>query len=222
MDVAGAVAAPFAPATQSTALRSPAVQRGRQAASVLPQRFELQTKRVYLGKWNCGPTTVILKVNEEHPYGLLEFFPAEGYGLGDARRYVNVPYDLSACTRFEVDKTNGTLCFWSMWEPPWMDLLGTDMYAPFVSHEYPKSSLFIQYDKKAFDVEDAPQWPSTFVRLPPARACHAIARASATNAPFRYAPCPLPLAALLPSHDVSTLVLRSLAHVPLVHDVTRS
>ena len=143
-----------------------AAQQSRQPAPLPEQRFErfeLQTRRVFLGKWNCGPTPVVLKVDRQHPHGQLEFFPADGHGLKG--QYPYVLYDLGACTRFEVDKSNGTLCFWAMWEPPFMDLLGLDTYAPFVSQDQTESSLYIEYDKKAYE-DGAPHWPSQFVRLP--------------------------------------------------------
>ena len=160
-----------------------------QAAPKLEQRFELQTRRVFLGKWNCGPTPVTLKVDRQHPEGVLEFFPAENYALKG--QYLNVLYDLGACTRFEVDKTNGTLCFWAIWEPPFMDLLGLDTYAPFVSQDSPESSLYIEYDKKPYE-DSASHWPSQLVRLPPARAYRAIAHAPARAVVQAASALPLP------------------------------
>ena len=46
-----------------------------------------------------------------------------------------------------------------------MDLLGLDTYAPFVAQDRPESSLYIEYDKTAYE-GGAPQWPTQFVRLP--------------------------------------------------------
>ena len=135
------------------------------------ERFMLQTKRVWLGTWDCGPTNVILRIGKDHPSGVLEFYPAEGHGLRGGQ-YPQVLYDFRAVMRFEIDKAHGTLCFWAMWEPPFMDLLELDTYAPFVGQDQPESSLCIQYDQEAF-LRDHPgtmTWPSQIVRSPPARA----------------------------------------------------
>ena len=126
-------------------------QRG---ASSLSNDFTLQTKRVTMGTWDCGPATVTFSANNiiwtpEQTYGL-----AQGVPGTDEYPLISVP--MATVTRVEVDKMRGALAIWSLWDAPF-DLHGR--WKPMAGAVDPASSIYIQYDAAPFQ-GNGPPWPS--------------------------------------------------------------
>ena len=69
-----------------------------QSHSPFPTSFELATKRVRLGTYNCGAATVSFKDKK------IEWIPNQGCGLPGSHEYPLISVPTSTVTAFEVDK----------------------------------------------------------------------------------------------------------------------
>ena len=121
-----------------------------------PEPFTLRTRRVMMGKHNFGPAVVAFSADK------VEWYPADNYCLPD-KTYPLVSVPTNSITAFQVDKQQGGLAIWSMFEPPCSDQLG-DKWKPFGDRTEPESSIFIEYDLQPYQASNV-AWPSEIVKL---------------------------------------------------------
>ena len=104
------------------------------AAAARSEPYELQSKRIRVGTWDCGATPISFSAKT------IQWIPAEGHPVpGSTNEYPYITLPISAITGFQVDKVKGGLAFWTLWDPPFA--LGST-YTPYLDHsESPRRTV---------------------------------------------------------------------------------
>ena len=175
---AGSAAAPrpIATARDVEPGPGPAPARIATAQDIDPGPILVNCPRVLIGKFDAGATQV--SFDGKHISFML------GHPTPVSEQYVLVNLTVTAMTKFEVDKSRGTLCFWGMWDlvtslrlvVPGMAHLPfahefDNLYQPFKSDHEPESSIFIEFDKAAYVTRSGDiasrSWPSKILAVNP-------------------------------------------------------
>ena len=148
--------------------RAPAAAPGRAPARIAtaqgiePGPILVNCPRVLIGKFDAGATQV--SFDAKHISFML------GHPTPASEQYMFAHLPVTEMIKFEVDKSRGTLCFWGMWDLPFAHELD-DLYKPFVTHHEPESSIFMEFDKKAYTTcsgdEASRSWPKKILAVNP-------------------------------------------------------
>ena len=123
-------------------------------------QFTLVASKVMIGSHHCGKNVEVTFTSSN-----VRWYPGEGYLLPDGT-YSLTSVPIQSVTKVEVDKTQGGIAIWSMFEPPYET---SGKFLPFCAHTEPQSSIYFEYNADDFEREDRPRtkWPSEIIQVAP-------------------------------------------------------
>jgi hypothetical protein len=114
---------------------------GQERSSNGPIQYD--TRRTYLGTWNCGKATVTFDARG------VSWLPAETFPTPVNQSYPLVSIPWSAITGGQIDKQNCSLVLWALHEVPFQGEL-FNLYSPMSDRHDPQSSIYIVMEPTQF------------------------------------------------------------------------
>jgi hypothetical protein len=105
--------------------------------------IQYDTRRTYLGTWNCGRATVTFDARG------VSWLPAETFPTPVTQSYPLVRIPWSAITGGQIDKVNCSLVLWALHELPFQSEL-FNFYSPMSDRHDPQSSIYIVMEPTQF------------------------------------------------------------------------